>query len=491
MNRLGPKSWTVILGGALILFLAVSLGGVAVGGISMDSTPVSPAVKATEIVEGTVSSLTSPASNGVGPVFAILNDQVTIDASAADVKSGDPSGGPADVQIGSRVVALLTPVVGGGSDRVATAVYVLPTANAATLHGPVDGIDLTAGTFKVASVTVLVTKSTAFGGYGLASLADLHVGDVVLAVVSSSSGGATTADRVLRLGNTPSPMERIQGTVVSIGTTSWVLSVAGKETTIEVGAQTRIIGAPKAGDDVEALGRTDSAGVFSAFLIVAIHAPPVSLKGVVVSEGSTSWVIAALGATTASTAAVNTTVKIDSSTKIVGSPALGDTVEVVATKQSDGSLLALGITKVAVPPPTPVTLRGTVVSESSTSWVIAALGATPGATAAVNTTVKVDSSTKIVGSPAVGDTVEVVATKASDGSLLALVITKVAVPSAVTLQGVVVSIKGMEWTVGNTKVNVTPLTVIVGSPKVGDTVKVQGIQLGASSVVEAAIITKL
>jgi hypothetical protein len=215
----------------------------------------------------------------------------------------------------------------------------------------------------------------------------------------------------------------------------------------------------------------------------------------VVSQSATAWVIAVAGPATSAAAApvaTNTTVKIDTSTKIVGSPVVGDTVDVLATKQSDGSLLATLITKVVVPPPT-VSLRGTVVSESATAWVIAVTGPSTSSAAApvvTKTTVKVDSSTKIVGSPVVGDTVEVLAAMQSDGSLLAAVITKVEFPKTVVFEGVVSAINGMEWTVGTTSVLVTPMTARVGSPKLGDRVKVEGVQVGSLPVV-ATKITKL
>jgi Domain of unknown function (DUF5666) len=412
MNQFALKSWIARVGTGLAVLLTVTLASAAVAGVSLDSTPLAPKVKATVIVEGTVSSLTSPVSSGVGPVFTILDGAVSIDASGADITSGDPSGGPAVVQVGSRIAALLVPVVGGGPDRVATTVYVLPTTNTATLHGKVDAVDVAATTFQVAGVTVHVTAATIFGGNGLASLGDLHVGDIVLAVISLS-GSSTTAERVMRLGTTPTPLERIEGTVVSIGTTSWVLSAGAKDMTIGVDAQTKIVGAPKAGDTVEVLGRTDSSGVFRASLIVPMRTPVVRLRGTVVSESSTSWVIA------------------------VGGSAMG------------------------------------------------------GAAATTNTTVKVDSNTKIVGSPAVRDTVEALADKQSDGSLLATLITKVASPMTVTFEGVVNAIRGMEWTVGTTKVMVSRLTILVGSPKLRDNVKVEGIQPGGAPVIIATKITKL
>jgi Domain of unknown function (DUF5666) len=504
MQHFARKTWVGRIGTGLAALLTVGLASAAVGGISLDSKPLTPKVKAAEIVEGTVSSVISPPSSGVGPVFAILDGEVTIDASGADVVSGDPAGGPAVVQVGSRIVALLAPVVGGSPDRMATTVYVLSTTNTATLHGRVSAVDQVAMTFRVTGVTVNVTAATVFGGTGLASLGDLHVGDIVLVVVSTS-GGSVTAERVMRLGTTPTPLERIEGTIVSIGTTSWVLSVGGKDMTIVVDAQTKILGAPKAGDTVEVLGRTDSAGVFQASLIVPEHQPSARLRGTVVSESSTSWVIAvthssmdgtSTGSETSSGTPTNVTVSVDSSTKIVGAPAVGDMVDVLATKQTDGSLLAKSITKVTPPPPEPVKLRGTVVSEGPTSWVIAVIGppmggAASSAAATTNTTVMVDSSTKIVGAPAVGDAVEVLARKQTDGSLLAALITKVASPMTITFQGVVNGIKDGEWTVGTTKVIVSHMTVLVGSPKLGDTVKVEGVQPASGTPVVATKITKV
>jgi len=61
---------------------------------------------------------------------------------------------------------------------------------------------------------------------------------------------------------------------------------------------------------------------------------------------------------------------------------------------------------------------------------------------------------------------------------------------AASFDGVVKAIAGIAWTVGETKVLVSPLTTVVGSPKAGDTVHVEGLKMPDASVV-ASLVRKI
>ena len=109
-----------------------------------------------------------------------------------------------------------------------------------------------------------------------------------------------------------------------------------------------------------------------------------------------------------------------------------------------------------------------------------------------------DGETKILGSPAVGDGVGVLAKKLDDGTWLAVIIAKAMVPgparTEVEFEGVVKSLSPGSptgvWIVGETKVVVTSRTVVRGEPKVGDTVEVEGLK-SPDGVVQASKIEKL
>ena len=136
-----------------------------------------------------------------------------------------------------------------------------------------------------------------------------------------------------------------------------------------------------------------------------------------------------------------------------------------------------------------------VKSIGTTSWVVGPrVGEGPDRIFAVS------GKTSIVGDPKVGDEVGVLAERQADGSWLAIVIAKAApapvVPTPVAFDGIVNSIAtessmGLAtWLVGDTKVMVSRMTIVNGNPKVGDTVRVEGLK-GVDGAVMAARVTKL
>ncbi len=174
----------------------------------------------------------------------------------------------------------------------------------------------------------------------------------------------------------------------------------------------------------------------------------------------------------------------------IGKPGLGDVkvgdLVLVAAVADSGALTGLRVMKLS-PSPTPtVRLHGVVGAIGTDSWTLVL----PDGTESV---VKVDAGTKIVGNPAVGDEVDVLARRQADGTLLAVLILEqvVAPPVAeVTFEGVVRRITGAMWQVGDTQVAVSRATEIRGDPRVGDTVRVRGVRV-RESVVHARLVEKL
>lgn len=401
---------------ALLLLLALPLAA------DMRTAPTTDGATPASI-EGTITSINVPFAGG-GPIVTLLGGLVSFDATGATVRiaSGE-AGTTASLAVGQRIVAFVDPA---SSPLKATSILVLEQKSEIALTGPVQAVDTAAKTLKVLGFTFRVDANTVFGGpwdgAGQAGLGDLKVGDLVL-VAAKADSGSLLALKVMKLSPSPTPTVRLHGVVASIGTASW--SITLKDGTAQA-------------------------------------------------------------------------VKVDAQTKFVGEPKVGDEVDVLASRQSDGTLLALLIAKTVAPPAADFErYQGTVKSISTTSWTVGPkVGDGPDRLFAVS------AKTQIVGDPKVGDEVNVLAQKQADGSYLALVIAKVlpTVPvGAVSFDGVVKSIAppssatgmgGAVWVVDATKVLVTRATTVTGDPKVGDRVHVEGLAAPGAPVA-AKSITKL
>lgn len=215
--------------------------------------------------------------------------------------------------------------------------------------------------------------------------------------------------------------------------------------------------------------------------------PMVRVHGIVELIGTDSW-------TLVGPADEKIVVKIGPDTKIVGAPKVGDAVEVLARRSSDGSLLAVVITATVPPPPaTTDRYHGVVKAIGATGWTIGpAVGLGPDRLYAVN------DRTKFVGEPKLGDEIDVLAQLQADGSWLALVIAKAATVGSgqveTAFDGVVKEVSPGRaagvWRVDDTKVVVSMMTVVRGAPKVGDRVHVEGWKTPDGTVL-AKLVAKL
>lgn len=360
------------------------------------------AVRTAFVVEGTITGVNIPFAGG-GPIVSLLNGLISFDINGARIISSEGGTALSEVRTGQRIMAILKdPATQTSGMNKAESVFVLQDSAIATLRGTIDAIDVAGGTLTVLGWKISVDAKTAFGGpregSGVKSLADLKVKDDVT-VTSTPRDQALYGLRVIKMMEAPQPTESFNGTVVSIGTTSWVIKNAeGRDITVLVTAQTRIAGEPKAGDKVNVLAQRDSAGILTALAIVKVSDIPVTLRfrGVVTSITETVWKVRPFEG-------MEQAVQVNRDTKVSGSPKVGDWVDVEG-KLASGAFVATSITKLEQTPPGGETsFEGVVKSIDPGSWMVDGVK------------VMVSSRTEIVGSPAVGDRVQVTGQRAAMG----------------------------------------------------------------------------
>lgn len=276
-----------------------------------------------------------------GNIIAIAGGLVTIDASEARILVGrGEESTVAAIEPGMIVFATVRANETPNAPLVATTIAATRLADA-TLFGSVDAVDRTNRTITVLGRTIDITNETSFGGMlrdGNGSLDDL-LPDQLVQVQTEAVNGRLVASSVLVVSQIPPNVHAARGTVRSIGAGSWTIEREGGEVlTLVIDAQTKIAGSPKVGDRVEVLYRTDSANANIAIAIARFEMPSMPnitrVNGVVRTIGATAWTIG------------TTTVKIDERTKIAPRISVGDTVEVLAEKKDDGTLVALVIMKI-------------------------------------------------------------------------------------------------------------------------------------------------
>lgn len=383
--------------------------------------------------------------------------------SAADVRSTPAVEGPPPSAVEGTITSLHVPIAGGG-----------PIVS--LLSGLVS-FDATGATVRFANGTEGTTG-------------DLQPGQRIIAFVDpAASPLKATAILVMVQREDVS----LTGKVEAVDPSASTIAVLGFEVLVTektvFGGPWDGVGKPDLGDvkvgDLVLVAATADDGELVALRVMKLSpspTPTVRLHGVVGAIGTDSWTLVLPDGT-------ESVVKVDAATKIVGNPAVGDEVDVLARRQADGTLLAVVILK-EVEPPAVGTERfeGIVKVIGETSWTIG-----PKAGDGPDRVFAVNERTKILGDPVVGDEVGVLAQRQPDGTSLALVIAEaiVAPPVAeVTLEGVVKRISGAMWQVDDTQVSVTRATVIRGNPGVGDTVRVTGVRM-RQSVVLARLVEKL
>lgn len=244
----------------------------------------------------------------------------------------------ADVKPGVRINAVLKSLESAGAALQASRVVILDPPDG-TLSGKVEAVDVAAGTLTVLGLTIGTTSSTRIAagrGRDEMTLADIMPGDQVTVVVSATSSGLV-AEQILV--QPPLPDVNFAGTVKLITAEQWVITTRdGNDVTVLITPQTKIEGSPKVGDMVHVLGSSDAAGNIVALQIRSIGSRPqppglTRFEGVVRSIEPTEWLVDSVR------------VLVTPRTRIIGSPAVGDTVRVTGTPAPDGAVLAVAIEK--------------------------------------------------------------------------------------------------------------------------------------------------
>ncbi len=186
---------------------------------------------------------------------------------------------------------------------------------------------------EVHGVEIELDKNTGFSGSGssgrLRSARDLRSGLVVSASLVSMTSGTLRASEIRAASGTAEAGEdqELKGTVMDITDVAWTID----SKVFAITDQTVFEGDPGLGDFVEVKFHDDGTGTMVADRISKEDDAPgmeVEFMGIVEAIGDTSWTIS------------GSVVGIDSATQILGSPQVGDTVEVHANKGPDGSLTA-------------------------------------------------------------------------------------------------------------------------------------------------------
>jgi hypothetical protein len=292
-------------------------------------------------VQGSIITLNSGGAAAIrvdASTAKFLSDQAAA-ASIRDVKPG--------VRITAYIVTTTTLAAGAALPAQLIAIESLPDL---TVTGSVQAVDIAHSSFMVLGINITVDANTAFGSvfptFAAITLNNLGVGQVVN-VTAAFSGGTILAKRVQVLSFSMPATVTLRGTVKSISATAWVITTDGKDTTVTVDAQTKILGDPKVGDSVQVMANVDSAHNYVAIAIVKLGPvmPPnpetVELRGVVKTISPTQWTIGG----PAGSLAPDYLVKIVATTQIYPNPAVGDHVEVTGTRDSTGALVAQKIVK--------------------------------------------------------------------------------------------------------------------------------------------------
>lgn len=247
------------------------------------------------------------------------------------------------------------------------------------------------------------------------------------------------------------------GLVDSMAADVWVVSSG----IVTITGTTVIDAAIAVGDLVQVNG-TISAGILVASTIALVDGDPVG-------SGAEVEFFGAIESITGGVFVIGgKTVNTDAMTEIDAGLMVGDLVKVTAVLNGDGTYLASAIHLAIAPVPEGLTFTGAVESISDTQWLVGGM------------TFMVDAETVITGDPQVGDMVLVTYIEQSDGSFLALAITKdddgdddeENGSRVFDFIGALESISDTEWVVGGLSFAITSKTEFEGEMAVGDIVKV-------------------
>ena len=186
---------------------------------------------------------------------------------------------------------------------------------------------------EVQGVEIELDRHTGFSGRSgsgsLRSARDLRSGAIVAASLVPTTAGTLRAAEIRPASGSVEPGEdqEIKGVVTAVSDAAWTIDAK----VFTINDQTTFEGDPGVGDFVEVKFHDDAAGASIADRIEAdddAAGAEVEFVGIVEAIGDASWTIS------------GQVVGVGASTQILGSPLVGSTVEVHASKAADGSLIA-------------------------------------------------------------------------------------------------------------------------------------------------------
>jgi hypothetical protein len=260
-----------------------------------------------------------------------------------------------------------------------------------------------------------------------AGIASIEPGMLLFAALTNAGVHANAPLPAATITATTLPEATLFGPVQSVDTAAKTLTVLGR--TIHVTDETSFGGIYKKRDTeapslddilpnhiVQIVAEERGGKLVATSILLLAPAPPEvhATRGEVRSIGTDSWVIER-------DRGDDITVVIDAQTKIVGSPKVGDTVELLYRVDSSNANVAISIVKFdrPTPPPIPDVFRfaGQVKLITDASWLI-------DRGEGGEQKVLIDGNSKIEPGIKVGDAVEVLAQRHDDGTLTALAIVK-------------------------------------------------------------------
>ena len=330
--------------------------------------------------------------------------------------------------------------------------------------------------------------------------ATITPGSLIFAVMKS-----TTSLQAATVVVSNTPQVALSGPVQAVNASAGTLQVLGltihtdNNTSIGGSHSIRTLNDIVTGDLVAVQANAVNGALVASSILVFAPLPqiaPTLLHGTVKSIGSDSWVIT-------DSRRGDVTVAVNAQTKILGSPKVGDTVDVIANVDSANNYVAIAISISLQSLPVPTHITGVVKSITPHTTlepcpISGCIVATWDIARASGSDVQVvqTAQTKIIGSPKVGDTVDVLANVDASNNLVAISIAASSVSNGKHITGTVKQISDKFWVIGpsaglgpDTIVQVNSNTKIDGDPKVGDRVDVL---LDPNSALNVALsITKL
>lgn len=331
----------------LVAFAGMHRAVMPPGSDAMNMDPLGIGKMSGAAITGTVASVqgtTITLTSGGGPA-------IRIDASHAKfTATHDGTASISDVTPGVRVTAFIdtsSPIASG--TVLPAQMITIESLGDLSVTGAIDSIDVANKKFSILGITFVVDANTSYGSAfptfaPITGLSGIAVGQVA-PVTATFTNGTNLAKRVQVIAPSVPSVTMLSGTVKSISASAWIITAKdGKDTTVSIDAQTKIVGDPKVGDTVQVMLSIDSAHNYLAIAIVKLALPipaPSDIHGWVNSIAPTEWTI---GGPPGSMMPVFL-VKITASTQIYANPHVGDRVTASGSRDSSGAFVAKKITK--------------------------------------------------------------------------------------------------------------------------------------------------